>query len=203
MSRTLSIGKTGPGLDSFEPEPDLPLSQPSCGDLGVSLRRSLQFNIPTITCLRWQFVATAGAASSTSQRVGAFGHRPQVRPNGLGSAGWDGCRMCRTLPEDAFSTMPLITTTHASSERPCSCGRRATSPRASSRALGVLGRVALFRRGSLRLGQVLRMRAALCKCHHGLNEHAPRLCPALCDAALARSPRCGSEEILPSRGKQA
>lgn len=44
MSRTLSIDKIGPGPGFLGQA--LPLSQPSCGDLGVSLRRSsLQFNI--------------------------------------------------------------------------------------------------------------------------------------------------------------
>ena len=44
MSRTLSIGKVGPGPDILGQA--LSLSQPSCGDLGVSFRRSsLQFNI--------------------------------------------------------------------------------------------------------------------------------------------------------------
>ena len=44
MSRTLSIGKVGPGPGFLGQA--LSPSQPSCGDLGVSLRRSsLQFNI--------------------------------------------------------------------------------------------------------------------------------------------------------------
>ena len=44
MSRTLSIDKIGPGPGFLGQA--LPLSQPSCGDLGVSFRRSsLQFNI--------------------------------------------------------------------------------------------------------------------------------------------------------------
>ena len=78
ISRTLSRGKIGPG-PSFWGQA-LSLSQPSRGDLGVSLRRSsLQFNIrPWQLPAAGQSVATAGATSSIRQSAhadGAFGAR--------------------------------------------------------------------------------------------------------------------------------
>ena len=49
MSRTLSIDKIGPGPGFLGQA--LPLSQPSCGDLGVSLRRSSCSEYPPVAHL--------------------------------------------------------------------------------------------------------------------------------------------------------
>ena len=93
MSRTLSIGKTGPGPGFLSQA--LPLSQPSCGDLGVSLRRSsLQFNIrpwrisalgnPLLRLglprsIRQSRVA-GGALGARRKRAWGSPQRPRIRP---------------------------------------------------------------------------------------------------------------------------
>ena len=158
MSRTLSIGKTGPGPGFLSQA--LPLSQPSCGDLGVSLRRSsLQFNIRPwrISALGNPLLRLGLPRSIRQSRVagGALGARrkrawgsPQ-RPR-IMTAGWDGSRYVGTaFPKASRSRscgLPPSTSTRARGRWrrwPCSCGRRA---RASPRRLfdepsDALGRV--------------------------------------------------------------
>ncbi len=98
MSRTLSIGKIGPGLRSFELGQALSLSQPSCGDLGVSFRRSsLQFNIRpwrircwAIRCYGWGYlvdstVCVRGWRLGRSQKK-RLGFAPTASDR---TAGWD------------------------------------------------------------------------------------------------------------------
>ena len=93
MSRTLSIDKIGPGPGFLGQA--LPLSQPSCGDLGVSLRRSsLQFNIrpwrisalgnPLLRLglprsIRQSRVA-GGALGARRKRAWGSPQRPRIRP---------------------------------------------------------------------------------------------------------------------------
>ena len=109
MSRTLSIDNIGPGLDSFEPGSGPFSISPSCGDLGVSLRRSSsQFNIRPrrISALdnpllrlglprRNDSLCTRVAPAALAKE------KTGVRPNGLGSdhrMGW--IALCRDgLPE--------------------------------------------------------------------------------------------------------
>ena len=105
MSRTLSIDKIGPGPGFLGRA--LPPSQPSCGDLGVSLRRSsLQFNIrpwrisalgnPLLRLglprpIRQSRVA-GGALGARRKRARGQPQRPRVWPQG----GMD--RACTSRP---------------------------------------------------------------------------------------------------------
>ena len=102
MSRTLSRGKVGPGPDILGQA--LSLSQPSCGDLGVSFRRSsLQFNIrPWRTSALGNPLLRLGLPrrnDSLCTRVAPAALAKKetgVRPNGLGFGrrmGW--IALCR------------------------------------------------------------------------------------------------------------
>ena len=102
MSRTLSIGKVGPGPDFLGQA--LALSQPSCGDLGVSFRRSSsQFNIrpwriSTLgnPLLRLGLPRSIRQSSVADGALGARKKRSGVSPNGLGSGRRMGCE-CRDV----------------------------------------------------------------------------------------------------------
>ena len=102
MRRTLSRGKVGPGPDILGQA--LSLSQPSCGDLGVSFRRSsLQFNIrPWRTSALGNPLLRLGLPrrnDSLCTRVAPAALAKKetgVRPNGLGFGrrmGW--IALCR------------------------------------------------------------------------------------------------------------
>ena len=188
MSRTLSIGKTGPGPGFLGQA--LPLSQPSCGDLGVSLRRSsLQFNIrpwrisalgnPLLRLglprsIRQSRVA-GGALGARRKRAWGSPQRPRIRPQ-------DG--MDRAMP--ARPSRRLAVLDHAA-YRPAPARELAgggdvglvlvdAAPQhllaplhEPSDALGCVP----SRRGvgCLALGQVLRMRAGAYVVPRGLDEN--------------------------------
>ena len=146
MSRTLSRGKVGPGPDILGQA--LSLSQPSCGDLGVSLRRSsLQFNIrPWRTSALGNPLLRLGLPRSKRQsrargwRLAALAKKrdwgsPQ-RPR-ISAEGWDGSRYAGAAFPKASRSRPCGLSPSTSmrargrSRRwPCSCGRRARASRA-------------------------------------------------------------------------
>ena len=142
MSGTLSIGKTGPGLDSFEPEP-------SPSSISTLLRRprrvspTLVFAVlypPVAHLCAGQSVATAGVTSvdSTVSCRGWRLGRSQKKSLGFAptasdqTAGWDGSRYVGTAFPKASRSRPCGLSPSTSmrargpSRRwPCSCGRRA------------------------------------------------------------------------------
>lgn len=183
MSRTLSIDKIGPGPDFLGQA--LALSQPSCGDLGVSLRRSsLQFNIRPWQSLAGQSVATAEAASSSRQPLcacGTLGARKKdpgfastasdptaFRVIGLcsddcGAAVWRGGPLCSALfrhePHGPYPTGEFARRGHIGFVFTHPAFRHRPPPRhESSYALGRMTSGRLVR--SLSFGEVLRMRGA-------------------------------------------
>ena len=192
MSRTLSIGKTGPGPGFLSQA--LPLSQPSCGDLGVSLRRSsLQFNIRPwrISALDNPLLRLGLPRSIRQSRVagGALGARRK--------RAWGSPQRPRIRPQDgmdrAMSGRPsrrLAVLDHAA-HRPAPARELAgggdvglvlvdAAPQHLLAPLhepsDALGRVPSRRGvGCLALGQVLRMRAGAYVVPRGLDENPPQV----------------------------
>ena len=131
MSRTLSIGKIGPGPSlSLESGPFLYIHS-RCGDFGVSFRRSsLQFNIRPWRSLAGQSVATAGATSSIRQSAdadGAFGARKK--------GDWDSPQRPRIEPRREKMALYVFVGSSAPYRAPSAVKPTAQHQHASSRAV--------------------------------------------------------------------
>ena len=151
MSRTLSIGKVGPGPDFFWVRPFLYLYTPAATSACLSDARlrslisargaSLRW---AIRCYGWGYLGRFGSLWSRVAPWALAEKKSGVRPNGLGSDRRMGCErrdvgLARhrdalgALDHAADRPAPAREPRGRSRRWPCSCGRRARASRPACR----------------------------------------------------------------------